>query len=480
MQLPLAYLDASVIEEIPIDLWRQVFDAVGWPASLVGVRDTMGYTEILHAMERDSPSDELLQALEVLHSLGTEAGRDAIVAAMHDRRVNITMLPETSGEREFAVHLFLGQRNSAALAEVFACAQAQVEEGTDRRRYHEYLGKEAYVVTDSPAKRDALHEEVLKFCRENDLGEHVHVRTFADAGDYVFHIIRSHHVRKPLAVVRGHNARTKIEYRPVHSDIIRYETATGCLRVTARAAVAVDFYRRALGRVLFDDDTFFSAASVCSLKPLQDRGRFALEAHGVAGIGRVWMTECVWERGDRDVFHIRSTDCFRNIEELQLPLSEGVMVQAKLKVEVVGRSTRPVTVNIRTASSSVEVSQQVHEELIDDLLTKIGVRSGASSSSRMDLWSLYPWRHGIGVWRALFGNHADLLVTNQVLEQVQLNSISISGQFSAERVLEAHSVGTGFYGVSRTPEIPSRSLTATDLDGLELKPDQFRIHLRQV
>jgi hypothetical protein len=48
------------------------------------------------------------------------------------------------------------------------------------------------------------------------------------------------------------------------------------------------------------------------------------------------------------------------------------------------------------------------------------------------------------------------------------------------RALVAHRIAeTGEYlGVSQIPEIASRSLSATDLDGLELIPEQFRIHLR--
>ena len=34
MQLPLIYLDASAIEEVPLPLWREAFEMLGWPASL--------------------------------------------------------------------------------------------------------------------------------------------------------------------------------------------------------------------------------------------------------------------------------------------------------------------------------------------------------------------------------------------------------------------------------------------------------------
>jgi hypothetical protein len=91
----------------------------------------------------------------------------------------------------------------------------------DQRRYHEFMGKDSTSVDGLEAKRAMLPDATLQYCRDNDLGEHVHVRAFEDDGIAVFQIIRSHHTKKPLAVVRGSQARATIEYRPVHADIVR-------------------------------------------------------------------------------------------------------------------------------------------------------------------------------------------------------------------------------------------------------------------
>lgn len=478
MQLPLAYLDAAVVEEVPVDLWRQLFDEVGWPATLASRRQDFGHADVLAAFEQDTPSDELLQALETLHVLGTETGCEAIVTAMQDRCVSRDVLPPDASERELALHLFLAQRNDASLADVFARAQTQAQEQGGYRCYHEFVGRAAHAVTDLAAKGDALRDATLHYCRDRGLGDHVQVRVFEDDGAYVVHIIRSHHTRKPLAVIPGRSARATIEYRPVHGDILRYDAAVGRLRIAARSSSVVAFYRRVLGQVFFDDADFFTGDAVCSLRVLQEQGREALERHGILGIGRVWMTECVWERGDRDLLHIRSTDCFRHIEELRLPLTEGELIQAKLKVAVTGKSTRPVTVNIR-APSRIEVSQRHHEQLIDRFLTRIGIRNGKGPTAESDLWSLYPWRHSGAVWRTLFGRETDVLVERGVLSPIRLDAVHSADQPGAGRVLQAHEISDGeFYGVSMAPEIPSQSLTATDLDGLKLNPEQLRQELR--
>jgi len=478
MQLPLAYLDASAIEEVPLHLWRDVFEAFGWPVSLAGKRSTFGHNDVRDALQQDELTDELLLAIETLHTLGTEAGREAIVSAMNDRRVPLDTLPVEIGEREFALRLFLAQRGNASLADVFARAQTHIQEGGDHRRYNEFLGREAKPVTKLKAKKDALGAEVLRHCRDSDLGEHVQVEAFEDDGTYVFHILRSHHTKKPLAVVPGHSARATIAFRPVHGDILRYEAAVGRLRIAVRAASMVEFYRRMLGRVLFEDDLFFTGEPVCSLAVLQERGKAALENHDVFGVGRVRMTECLWERGDRNLIQIRAADCFQSIEELHLALTEGTLLQAKLKIDVIGKGTRPVTVNIRVPSR-IEVSQRAPEHLVDRLLNGIGIRSAAPARSKNDLWSLHPWRHPTAVWRGLFGAETDTLVRSGTLVPIRLESIPHPEHPGAGRVLGAHPVSDGeFYGVSQLGEIPSRSLSATDLDGWELVPEQLRLYFR--
>jgi hypothetical protein len=176
MQLPLAYLDAVVVEEVPIDLWRRLFDAVGWPTTLAARRENFRHQDVLVAFEQDTPSDELLQALETLHVLGTPAGGEAIGAAMQDRNVPGDMLPPDASDRELALYLFLAQREDASLADVFARAQTQAHERGGHRCYHEFMGRAARVVANVTTKGNALREMTLKFCQDSDLGDHVHVR----------------------------------------------------------------------------------------------------------------------------------------------------------------------------------------------------------------------------------------------------------------------------------------------------------------
>lgn len=478
MQLPLSLLDATVAEEVPVELWRQLFEAVGWPPSLDGRRRELTHAEVLEALERDSLTDELLLALEALVVLGSESGGDAILGALQDQRLSPDALARDASPRELALRLFLAQREDAAMADVFVRAQSAAQHRGDARPYHEFLGREARRVRSLKDRCAALEAAIRAYAEEHDLGDHVQVRAFEDDGTFTFHVIRSHRTQKPLAVLPGQSARAMIRYRPVHSDLLRYDATTGRLRIAARAATVVPFLRRALGEVLFEDPGFFAGDAACSLKVLQEGGQRALDTHDSAEIGRVWMTECLWERGDRSVLQIRSSDCFRDVEELGLPLREGELLQAKLKVQVIGPSTRPVTVSIR-APSRITVSDTRHEALVDRYLSQIGIRQRRRPAAPADLWSLYPWRHPISVWQAVFGRDVDSLIERGALTPVRLEAVEHPGERGAGRVLRAVGLDDGVaYGVGELPEISSRSLTATDLDGFALQPERFREALR--
>ena len=479
MQVPLAYLDASAIEEVPIDLWREAFDALGWPASLRDKRATFEHKDVQHAIHGDEFNENLLYLLETLHTLGDGAGRDAITSVMAERHVTIPGLPDGVGERELAMQLHLAQRSDPSLADVLARAQTQIREAGDRRRYNEFLAREARALSNLKGHRKDLHAAVLRHCQDSDLGEHVQVQAFEDDGDCVFTILRSDRMKKPLAIQPGQSARAQIRFRPVHGDILRYEVSLGRLRIAARSPSMVEFYRAAFGSVVFGDEDFFRGDPVCSLSVLQERGRAALDDHGVFGVSRVRLTECVWECGDRSLIVLRDQDCFGLIERHDLSLTEGTFVQAKLKVDVIGKSTRPVTVSVRVPSR-IEVSQKIHESLIDELLDAIGIRTPADPARQFDICSLHPWRQPLAVWRAVFGETTDVLVQHGVLRSVALQAVWHPDHSTAGRVLHVERIAEwDHHGVSEAPEIPSRALSSTDIEGLELAPEQFRKYIRK-
>jgi hypothetical protein len=113
MTLPLAYLGIAAIEEVAVAVWAEVFEATGWLMSLVEKKSSIGHADIVDALRKDPLSDELLHALETVHELGSDAGRDAIVAAMNDRHIPLDTISQNSGEKEFSLRFYLAQRKRA-------------------------------------------------------------------------------------------------------------------------------------------------------------------------------------------------------------------------------------------------------------------------------------------------------------------------------------------------------------------------------
>ncbi|WP_291161226.1 hypothetical protein [Gemmatimonas sp. UBA7669] len=478
LALPQVWLDTAMLEEIPVIRWRELFDAIGWPPSLATLRESLTTPDLVQALATEPISDELSQAFEALEMLGSTSGRDALARALEDRHIAPEELPQELGAREFALCVYLRKRTDARLRDVFDRALTQVVEHGRRRPYHEFVGREAPPIPDLASMCVALEDATRAFSELHQLGGHVQARVLEDNNIVIFHITRSHHRRTPVAVLPGTASRSTIAYYPVHGDVLRYDASLGTLRISVRAPSMVEYYRRTLGQLLFGDESFFAGDAVCSLRPLQEHGRALLDQHNVVGIGRVRLVELSWERGDRGFVQIRADDCFAQVEELRLNLSEGTLLQAKLKLDVIGKSTRPTTVIVR-APSRVEVSHRPHESLVDEFLQSIGIVRGATAASPADLWSLYPWRHPIAVWRKLFGRDTDALITANVLRHVRLQAIESQDHPGAGRAIIPHDVGGAqVYGVSTMPEIPSRTLSMTDIDGFELDPELLRLELQ--
>lgn len=473
MQRPLAFLDAAAIEEVPISLWKSLFEAIGSPPTLGNGELT--HADIVRSLTEDAPTDELLLALEAVHQLGTEEGREAIVEALADQDTQLDA--KGSGPRELALQLFLCQREAkdAALKDAFVRAQIRIQVTGKKARYDEFLGVEARQVNDLKARVDDLRNSMVVYCKDNDLGDHVDVVAFNDEGSVVVQVIHSHRARKPLAVVPGDSRRTMIEFRPVHCDVLRYDTLTGRLRVYARAASLIKHYRGLMGKILFDDPAFFVGGAY-SLKPLQDRGQEVLNNHTMPQVARVRVTEILWDLGDREVVHIRSRDCFARAQQLGLDLTAGDFIEVKMKVLLVRQSTRPVTVTLR-APSRMSVTDRTQEEVIDQYLQQIGVRTRADPD--FDLWSILHAPQDMHTWRRVLGVDSDRLVTQGVLVKTTLSTVVHPDTADNGPSLAAERTPDGrLYGVSLRDDLDSRTLTPTDVDGASLNFARFASFLR--
>lgn len=474
MALPLQHLDVAAIETVPQSLWTTLFSRIGWPGPLApGFANHVELVGALHADEE--PSVELLQALECLRTLGTERGRRAILEAAADRHIEPDWAGPDSGAQELAMELFVRQLDDGGLHEVYARAQLHLHEADTTRKIHELDGKQATVPADIAGTADRLADRMRAFCLRRGLGDYVEVRYFEDNGAFVYHVVHSHHLRTPLAVTE--DGRGVIRFRPVHDDILRFDAATGRLRIVARSSRLAAPYAHMAGSAFFSDPEFF-CGEVWDLTALQEGGRSLLERHGVPEVGRIWMTECTWVRGERERHCLFGLDCFTAIEELSLPIIDGKLTRVKLKMQLTRRSARPVTVVVTPRDCTI--SDASHDRLVNACLEKLGLRAGATASPEMDLWGLRPWKHRREVWFTLFGRQTDDLVREGILVPTQLQAAAHPDFLADGPVLEVHPLpGGDFYGLNDRREIPTRTFSATDLDALQLNPAGLAAHLHR-
>lgn len=474
-QLPLAFHDVTLVEEVPTSLWRDFFDAVGWPPSLES-KNELRHDDIVRALRTDAPSEDLLGGLAAVFELGSEAGREAIVQALSDRALAPDRFQSEPGARACAMRLFLEQRTDPVLRDVMARAQIAAGETAGRRRYAEFLGIERRSIKRLTEKAERLREARRAYCDENDLGEHIQVHAFEDEdlGTYTFQIVRTHRTKAPVAVRKGEATRAPLEFRPVHGDVLRYDATTGRLRIAARAPTIVEFYRRALGEHALGDPEFFPVGETCSLQVLQARGEAVLRDHGLPEVAAVRLVACAWEVGGT-VLTVRGPGCFEALARNGVLGGVGRITEATFKVAVVGRSARPVRVGVRVPRV-VDVAKQ-HEEVIDRLLTAMGIRLATPDVEKRDLWNLDPWRHRRDVWQQAFGPHLERAVSSGVLGRIFLDAVEDPDTPGGPLLSVTRLENGDFYAVDADGAVPPRTLSATDVDGLELRPDRLRQQL---
>lgn len=262
--------------------------------------------------------------------------------------------------------------------------------------------------------------------------------------------------------------RSILDFQPAVSDHLRYEPLTGRIAIATRSRRLRETYKRLLGDMLAGDESFFSDANVCNLRPLQVHGAQLFERDLPPEILRIAVTDLHWQRGDRDRLSVRGRDCFKVLDDLGARLHEGTLTDAKLRFFFAGDPPR-ADVLLR-APNRIEISGSgFRDELVRRVLSDLGILGAAAGSfASLDTWSLFPYRHHSGLWRQRLGTRFDAAIAGGVLRSITLESVAhpdtpdVPGQLTIERLPDGQRIG-----VSLDPPA-LRTLTPTDYLGYEL------------
>jgi hypothetical protein len=459
--LPTGCHDVTALMEVAPPMWRRVLDAAGEPTHL---RDEeLTHDGLWQSITNHLPGRELLDALDVIFELGTDAGRDLLQQAADDQQVNMGA-SEDEPARELAARVWVESRTSTKFAEVLLRARVGAHQATHARAYREFVGKSSRAA--GKLDRERLLAHVVNWCDENRKGGPVEVYAYERGAEWRFEILRGDPLKR---VVELRNGRPSLlDFRPAAADHVRYDTETGRLGVATRSPRLLQMYREVLGLMLAADATFFSGENICTLRPLQRRGRELFEPYPYPGVLHVDVVELRWRRGDRDQFWVRGRDCFQVLGDLGARMNEGELIEAKLVIAFAGGG-RLGHVSLKVPNR-IDIKAGPNEGLVERMLDALGIRGAFGQDVELrDLWSLHPWRMPEDAWRQHVGPDFDRFVQTKTLRATHLQTTTHPDHPGAIGALTVEAINTAtFVGVGEDPAIGLRTLTSSDLHGYEL------------
>jgi hypothetical protein len=463
--LPASFLDQTIYTEVSSDTWRAVLDAAGENARLGG--EVITPERLLKSLMDDMPGGELLAALEVVVEFGTESGREQFQQAADDAQVALGAIDDIPS-RELVARIWVDSHTNTALALVLVRVRANFREAAQARPCREFAGKHPIA---GAIDKIMLEEAISAWCRENKKNESVTVFAYRRGDEWWYEVFRGDPLKR-VVEIKNDGAPGILHYRPAASDLLRYDPITGRLAVATRSTRLLQVYRQVVGKLLKNESAFFASENICTLKPLQERGR-DLFRYLPPGILRVDVTELRWRRGDRDKILIQGRDCFQIIEELRIRLSEGQLIEAKLSIIFAG-AARPGSVSIKVPNR-IDINAGAHEPIVEKLLDEVHIRGPfAVGQSPPTLWSLFPGREKMATWRNCTAIDFDSLFTQKIMRSVGLLTATSPGHPFAPGALAVTTAGSNLLlGVSEDPAVGVRGLTRSDVEGYELDAQQL-------
>jgi hypothetical protein len=455
--------------------WRAVLDAAGETQRLAGA--TLTPEGLLASLTSDPPGIELQDALETIHELGNEAGRDLLQQAAADAQISLGAIDDVP-TRELVAQLWIQSRTADAMATLLTRARVNSPALAQERQCREFAGKRTTV---GVIDKDQLATAVKSWCAANAENADVFVSAYQRGDEWWYETLRGDPLKR---VVEMRNSRpTILDYRPASSDLLRYDPKTGRLGIATRSPRRLQMYRQVAGSILSNDQDFFANEDICTLRPLQERARAVFEFLPPE-ILRVDVVELRWRRGDRGKLLLQDRDCLALVEEFGIRMAEGTLIEARLSVAFAG-SARRGSVSIKVPNR-IEISAGMHEALVERLLDEVGIRGQFDDKGQqLTVWSLYPWREPAERWRKCLGVDFDGLAKEGVIRGTRMHSITPLDHPAATGALAVVPIGNNLLvGVSEDPAINLRTLTISDVEGFELDArrlvERFRAELQLV
>jgi hypothetical protein len=457
--LPVDLQDATALAEVESATWRAVLDASGENARLQG--ETVTWDRLRVSLAESEYTDALADALETVVELGSDQGRELLIDTAGDLQIALAN-PDLSA-RELIARTWVQSRTDDSVRAVLVRAKVHIGEIRQHRHYREFAAGDGPVLPDFD--KEKMQSALATWFNENQDANVVNVFPYERDGEWYWEIIKGDPLKR-LLVVKDKNL-SLLEIRPASSDVIRYDPKTKRIGIATRSSRLLQTYRSLFGKLVANEEAFFTNENICSLAELQKRGREIFDQH-FSGIVRVDVVELRWRRGDRDKIWVHGRDCFKVLSDLGAQLTEGGLTDAKLTVSFAGGG-RHGHVSLRTPNQIV-INAGVNRELIERMLDQVGIRGTFGDDDVVqDFWSRYPWRMPESTYRRVLPGEFDRLLREKTIRPTVLESVAHPDHPAATGVLQVVNVDRQTtIGASEDPAIPSRTLTSSDIAGYEI------------
>jgi len=230
---------------------------------------------VLTAADDEMPS-QLVQALLDIADVASASGQEIALALSKEKQLNLFEKEQITGPEDTAFTLYIEDR------ELFRDSHTQVR-SKEARKYVNFLGPTGSVLEKIRSRRLIMIRSLREWFKQCNRTDYVDITYSATKEETTFTII---HGRQPrsVGVIHEEKGRDRKNIIFTKEDIIIVHYESGRLSINAQYPNEKDKYRRLIGEVFFDDDSYFKATSMIVGSPLLD---YPSETLSIAGFQEI-------------------------------------------------------------------------------------------------------------------------------------------------------------------------------------------------
>ena len=123
MSIASAEVDFSAIEPVALGSWSAILRVTGHPDALL-----TSFDDVRGILEKTNLTDPLADAVQTIIDLGTDSGRDAILDAARDRKIEPEDWEDDESPQDLVARLWVEARSNDVVANLVDCALVVMRE----------------------------------------------------------------------------------------------------------------------------------------------------------------------------------------------------------------------------------------------------------------------------------------------------------------------------------------------------------------